>query len=224
VGDRTILYPGVYVGRNARVGCDCVLYPNVVVREGCRIGDRVILQPCAVVGSDGFGYAREGTRHFKIPQVGIVVLEDDVEVGAGTTIDRAALGETRVGRGTKIDNLVQLGHNVAVGEDCLIIAQVGVAGSSRLGNRVVMAGQSAVVGHVTLGDGVIVGAKAGVPGDLPPGAVVSGAPAFDHREWMKASTVFRKLPELRRKVLELERRLARLDREQAEPSEEKGNP
>ncbi|MHB8766240.1 MAG: UDP-3-O-(3-hydroxymyristoyl)glucosamine N-acyltransferase, partial [Deferrisomatales bacterium] len=168
VGANTVLYPGVYVGCGARIGRDCVLHANAVVREGCVLGDRVILQPGAVVGSDGFGYARDGARQVKIPQVGIVVLEDDVEVGAGSTIDRAALGETRIGRGTKIDNLVQVGHNVRVGEDCLLVAQVGVSGSTRIGDRVVLAGQVGVVGHITVGDGSVVGAQSGVGSDLPP--------------------------------------------------------
>jgi UDP-3-O-[3-hydroxymyristoyl] glucosamine N-acyltransferase len=211
VGDRTVLYPGVYVGRGARVGRDCVLYPNAVVREGCVLGDRVILQPGAVVGSDGFGYARDGARQVKIPQIGVVVLEDDVEVGAGTTIDRAALGETRIGRGTKIDNLVQIAHNVVVGEDCLIVAQTGVAGSARLGNRVILAAQAGVAGHLSIGDGAIVGGQSGVPSDVAAGAVVSGTPAFDHREWLKAQAIVRRLPELRARMRELERRLGEVE-------------
>ncbi len=211
VGAGTVLYPGVYLGRGARVGRDCLLHANAVVRERCVLGDRVILQPGAVVGSDGFGYARDGARQVKIPQVGIVVLEDDVEVGAGTTIDRAALGETRIGRGTKIDNLVQVGHNVRVGEDCLLVAQAGVAGSTRLGNRVVLAGQVGVAGHIGIGDGAMVGAQSGVASDLPPGAAVSGSPAFDHREWLKAQPVLRRLPELRRQVQELERKVRELE-------------
>ncbi len=219
VGEGTVLHPGVYVGAGARLGRDCLLHPNAVVREGCVLGDRVILQPGAVVGSDGFGYARDGARQVKIPQVGIVVLEDDVEVGAGTTIDRAALGETRIGRGTKIDNLVQIGHNVRVGEDCLLVAQVGVSGSTRVGNRVVLAGQVGVVGHVQIGDGAIVGAQSGVPGDLPPGAVVSGSPAFDHPEWLKAQAVVRRLPKLRQAVQKLEQRVREL--EAARAAEEK---
>lgn len=211
VGRGTVIYPGAYVGLGASVGADCVLYPNAVVRERCALGDRVILQPGAVVGSDGYGYARDGARQVKIPQVGIVVLEDDVEVGAGSTIDRAALGETRIGRGTKIDNLVQIGHNVTVGEDCLLVAQVGVSGSTRLGNRVVLAGQVGVVGHIAIGDGAMVGAQSGVGADLPAGAAVSGSPAFSHKEWLKAQAVVRRLPELRARVMELEKRLRELE-------------
>lgn len=211
VGDGTVLYPGVYVGRGARVGRDCVLYPNAVVREGCVLGDRVILQPNSVVGSDGFGYAREGAKQVKIPQVGIAVLEDDVELGACTTVDRAALGETRIRRGTKIDNLVQVAHNVTIGEDCVLVAQAGVAGSTRLGNRVIVAGQVAVAGHLTVGDGVMVGGQSGVAADVAAGAVVSGTPAFPHKEWVRASLTFRKLPEMRHKIQDLERRLAALE-------------
>jgi UDP-3-O-[3-hydroxymyristoyl] glucosamine N-acyltransferase len=211
IGPGTVLYPGVFVGRGARVGSSCVLHANAVLREGCRIGDRVVLQPGCVVGSDGFGYARDGSRQVKIPQIGVVVLEDDVEVGAGTTIDRAALGETRIGRGTKIDNLVQVAHNVVVGSDCLIVAQAGISGSTRLGDRVILAGQVGVVGHLTIGDGAVVGAQSGVGSDVPPGAVLSGSPAFDHRSWLKAQGAFPKLPELRTRIRELERRLSRLE-------------
>ncbi len=208
VGNGTVLYPGVYLGPDAKVGRDCVLHANAVVRERCVLGDRVILQPGAVVGSDGFGYARDGSRHVKIPQVGMAVLEDDVEVGAGTTIDRAALGETRVGRGTKIDNLVMIAHNVQVGEACLLVSQVGVSGSTRIGNGVVLAGQVGLVGHITIGDGAVVGAQSGVPGDVPPRATISGSPAFDHREWLKAQAVFRRLPELRDAIRDLGKRLS----------------
>lgn len=211
VGAGTVLYPGVFVGREALIGENCVLHAGAVVREGCILGNRVTLQPGAVVGSDGFGYAREGSRHVKIPQVGIAVLEDDVEVGACTTIDRAALGETRIGRGTKIDNLVQVAHNVEIGEDCLLVAQVGVSGSTRVGNRVVLAGQVGVVGHVTIGEGAMVGAQSGVPSDVPPGAILSGSPAFDHKEWLRAQAALRKLPDLRHKIQELERRVQELE-------------
>ncbi|WP_025324357.1 UDP-3-O-(3-hydroxymyristoyl)glucosamine N-acyltransferase [Deferrisoma camini] len=211
VGAGTVLYPGVYVGRGARVGRGCVLHANAVVREECVLGDRVVLQPGAVVGSDGYGYARDGHRHVPIPQVGRVVLEDDVEVGANTTIDRAALGETRIGRGTKIDNLVQIGHNVTVGEDCLIVAQVGVSGSTRIGHRVVLAGQVGVAGHLRVGDGAMVGAQSGIGSDVPAGAVVSGSPAIPHGEWLRAQAVVKRLPDLRREMKAMERRLAELE-------------
>jgi UDP-3-O-[3-hydroxymyristoyl] glucosamine N-acyltransferase len=181
------------------------------------LGDRVVLQPGVVVGSDGYGYARDGFRHVKIPQIGIAVIEDDVEIGAGTTIDRAALGETRVGRGTKIDNLVQIGHNVAVGEDCLVVAQVGVSGSTRIGNRVVLAGQVGVVGHLKIGDGAVVAARAGLHSDLAAGAVVSGSPATDHGQWLKIQAVVTRLPQLRRKIQQLERRLNEFESQARDP-------
>jgi UDP-3-O-[3-hydroxymyristoyl] glucosamine N-acyltransferase len=211
VGARSVIYPGVYLGRDVRVGADCVLHANAVVREGCVLGDRVILQPGAVIGSDGFGYARDGARQVRFPQVGIVVLEDEVEVGACTTVDRAALGETRIGRGTKIDNQVQIAHNVRVGQDCTLVSQVGISGSSTLGDRVILAGQVGVVGHVTLGDGVIVGAQSGVPGDLPAGAIFSGSPVIPHLEFLKMVSVQRRLPEMRSRLRELEKRMAELE-------------
>ncbi|MDF1555516.1 MAG: UDP-3-O-(3-hydroxymyristoyl)glucosamine N-acyltransferase [Deferrisomatales bacterium] len=211
VGAGTVIYPGVYLGRGVQVGEQCVLYPNAVVREDCVLGNRVVLQPGAVIGSDGFGYARDGARQVRFPQVGIVVLEDDVEVGACTTVDRAALGETRIGRGTKIDNQVQIAHNVRVGQDCTLVSQVGISGSSTLGDRVILAGQVGVVGHLTLGDGVIVGAQSGVPGDLPAGTMVSGSPAMPHQDWLKVQGVLRRLPELRSKLREMEKRLTELE-------------
>jgi len=211
VGDGTVLYPGVFIGRNAGVGRDCVLYPNSVVREECILGDRVIVQPNAVIGSDGFGYARNGAKHVKIPQIGNVVVEDDVEIGAGTTVDRAALGETRIGRGTKIDNMVQIGHNVKVGNNCILVAQVGISGSTKLGDSVILAGQAGVAGHLEVGDGAAVGAKAGVLSDLPPGAQVLGAPAYDRGEFFRAQAVIRKLPELNKKLRSLEKKIKALE-------------
>jgi UDP-3-O-[3-hydroxymyristoyl] glucosamine N-acyltransferase len=220
VGARTILHPGAHLGEGARVGEDCIVYPNVTVRERCLIGNRVILQPGAVIGSDGFGFAFDpegegkGPRHFKVPQAGIVRIEDDVEVGACTTIDRATMGETVIGRGTKIDNLVQIAHNVEVGPLCLLVSQAGVAGSSRLGAGVVLAGQVGVIGHITIGDGAIVGAQSGIGRDLQPGERVSGSPAFDHRDWLKSVGSFAKLPDLIREVRQLRRRLDELEKGQ----------
>jgi UDP-3-O-[3-hydroxymyristoyl] glucosamine N-acyltransferase len=169
-----------------------------------------------VIGADGFGFARdEQRRYHKIPQRGIVVLEDDVEIGALCAIDRAALDETRIGRGTKIDNLVQVGHSVVIGHDCVLAGQVGIAGSTRVGNRVTLAGQVGVVGHITIEDDVIVTAQSGIPGRVEAGTVVSGSPAFDNRDWLKATAVFSRLPELQKRVRELERRLEALGK--AEP-------
>src|SRR6185503_9511370 len=169
---------------DVEVGAGCVIHSGVQVREGCRLGDRVIVQNGAVIGADGFGFARDAEgRYQKIPQVGIVVLEDDVEIGALVAIDRAALRETRIGRGCKIDNLVQIGHSVTIGADTVLAGQVGIAGSTRLGRRVTLAGQVGVAGHLTLGDGVIASAQTGIPHSVPDGAFVSGYPAIANRDW-----------------------------------------
>ncbi|MBI5827907.1 MAG: UDP-3-O-(3-hydroxymyristoyl)glucosamine N-acyltransferase [Deltaproteobacteria bacterium] len=214
IGDRTTLYPGVYIGRGARVGDDTVLHSGVRVREGCQIGSRVIIHCNSVVGSDGFGYARAGSRYEKIPQRGIVRIEDDVEVGACVTIDRATIGSTVIGRGTKIDNLVQIAHNVKVGTDSVIVAQAGIAGSTRIGNRVQVAGQAGIAGHIEIGDDSSLGAKAGATNDIPPRSVYSGFPAIPHKEWLRASVVYGKLPELKKKLEELEKRLSKLEKPQ----------
>jgi len=190
------------------IGEDCLIHSAAQVREGCRLGDRVVVQNGAVIGGDGFGFARRSDGVYeKIPQVGIVVIEDDVEIGALVAIDRASMGETRVGRGTKIDNLVQVGHSVRIGADTVIAGQVGIAGSTRIGSKVTLAGQVGVAGHLTVGDGVIATAQTGIPASVEPGAIVSGYPAIDNRTWLKASAIFSKLPELQRRVRELERRL-----------------
>jgi UDP-3-O-[3-hydroxymyristoyl] glucosamine N-acyltransferase len=208
VGPRTVLHAHVVVSEGAEIGEDCLLYPGVHVRERCRLGDRVTVQNGTVIGADGFGFARDGDgRYHKFPQVGTVVIEDDVEIGALSAVDRAALGETRIGRGSKLDNLVQVGHSVTVGEDSVLAGQVGIAGSSRLGRRVTLAGQVGVAGHLTIGDGATATAQTGIPSSVDPGAVVSGYPAIDNRAWLRSSAVFAKLPDLQKRVRELERRL-----------------
>jgi len=217
VGARTVLYPGVFVGADARVGDDCILYPNTVVREGCLVGHRCILQPGCVVGSDGFGFAFDmegeggsGPRHYKLPQAGIAVIEDDVELGANTCVDRATLGRTVVGRGSKLDNLVQVAHNVRLGPLCLLAGQVGIAGSTRIGMGAIFGGQSGAIGHLDIGDGVRVGAQSGVLGDMPAGETCTGYPAVPQAEWLRAVTAVRRLPELLKRVRELEKEIARL--------------
>jgi UDP-3-O-[3-hydroxymyristoyl] glucosamine N-acyltransferase len=211
VGARTALHPHVVLYEGVEVGEDCVLHSGVQVRERCRLGSRVVVQNGAVIGADGFGFARDGEgRYHKFPQVGIVVIEDDVEIGALTAVDRAALGETRIGRGSKLDNLVQVGHSVTIGEDTVLAGQVGIAGSTRVGSRVTLAGQVGVAGHLAIGDGVVATAQTGIPGSVEAGSVVSGYPAIDNRSWLKASAVFARLPELQRRVRELERRVASL--------------
>jgi UDP-3-O-[3-hydroxymyristoyl] glucosamine N-acyltransferase len=211
IGDRTVIFPNVTIGRDARIGSDCVIHSNVSIRERVIIGDRVILQNGVVVGGDGYGFVRrsDGT-HEKIPQTAPVVIEDDVELGANTTIDRPAVGETRIKAGTKIDNLVQIAHGVTVGRNVLMAAQVGVAGSTDVGDDVVFGGQVGVPGHVTIGRGAIAVAKAGITNSIEPGVMVGGYPALEIHEWRKSSVLVRRLPELKRRIEELEARIAAL--------------
>jgi UDP-3-O-[3-hydroxymyristoyl] glucosamine N-acyltransferase len=211
LGARTVVHPHVVLYDGVEVGEDCVLHSGVQVRERCRLGNRVVVQNGAVVGSDGFGFARDDEgRYHKFPQVGTVVVEDDVEIGALTAIDRAALGETRIGRGAKLDNLVQIGHSVTIGENTVLAGQVGIAGSTRVGSGVTLAGQVGVAGHLTIGDGAIATAQSGIPGDVEKGAVVSGTPAIENRAWLKSSAVFARLPELQKRLRELERKVESL--------------
>jgi len=205
LGARTCVGVGGYIGEAAELGEDCYLYPHAYVGRRCVLGDRVVLQPAAVIGSDGFGYAFVDGRYRRIPQIGIVVIGDDVEIGANACIDRATLGVTRIGRGTKIDNLVQVAHNVAIAEDSALAAQSGVAGSTRIGKHVRLGGQAGLAGHIRVGDGVQVGAQAGVIGDVPPGVTVSGYPARPHHEAMRAEAALRRLPDLARRVRALEK-------------------
>lgn len=211
VGADTILEAHVAVGAGVCIGQGCRIFPQVTLRDGVVLGDRVTVHCGTVIGADGFGYARDGHRYVKIPQVGRVVIEDDVEIGANVTIDRATLGETRIGRGTKIDNLVQIGHNVRVGADTVIVAQVGISGSARIGSRVTLAGQVGVVDHVEIGDDVIVGAQAGVTKDIPPGSVVLGSPAIPHADFKRRVATVARLPEMRKVLRALEERLAALE-------------
>lgn len=212
VGARTILHPHVTIGPDASVGDDCEIHAHASIREGVRLGHRVVVQDAAVIGSDGYGFARrpDGT-HRKIPQVGRVVIDDDVEIGAGSTIDRPAIGETRIGAGTKIDNLVQVAHGVHIGRNVLLAAQVGIAGSTVLDDAVMMAGQSGAAGHLHLGAGATVLAKSAVTKDVGAGEQVAGIPAGDAAEWREASVVLRRLPELRRTIAALDARLAALE-------------
>lgn len=214
IGAGTIVHPHVVIGPGTSVGAGCVLHAHVSIRERCRLGDRVIVQNGAVIGSDGYGFAtRKDGSHVKIPQLAPVVVEDDVEIGANTTIDRPAVGETRIGAGTKIDNLVQVGHGVVLGRNVLLAAQVGIAGSTRVGDGVVLGGQVGVGGHLTIGDGAKAVGQSGITNSVEPGAFVSGYPAIGNLEWRKASAVFRTLPEMRRRLKALERRLAALEQQ-----------
>lgn len=211
IGARTTLVAQVYVGEDTLVGPDCLFYPQVVVRERVTIGARVILHPGAVLGADGFGFAPEGGGYHKIPQIGTVVIEDDVEIGANTTIDRAALGETRVGRGCKIDNLVMIAHNVRIGPDTVVAAQTGFAGSTQVGRHVVVGGQVGTNGHITVGDNAVLAAQSGILRDVEPGGVVWGTPARPHAETLRLLAEYGKLTEVRKKVEKLEGRLKALE-------------
>ncbi len=208
---RAVLYPGVFIGRNAVIGEGSILYPNVTVYRRCLIGKRVVLHAGVVVGSDGFGFAVPGQENQKIPQVGYVQIDDDVEIGANTTIDRGTLGRTWIQRGVKIDNLVQIAHNVVIGERSVIVAQVGISGSTKLGRGVIIGGQAGLVGHIQLGDHVMVAARAGVHKDIPPNQIVAGAPHKPHREWLKLEATLSKLPEMRETLAALQRRIAALE-------------
>lgn len=209
LGDGTVLMPQVFVGANVRVGAGCLFYPGVIVREECVIGARVILHPGCVIGGDGFGFLtdKKTGRHTKIPQIGNVVIEDGVEVGSNTTIDRGAVGSTLVKNGAQIDNLVQLGHNVRVGRDAVLVSQTGVAGSTVVGNNAVLAGQAGIAGHLKIGDGAVITAQTGVMSDVAPKAILFGSPGRPHREAFKLQALYGRLPELFDKVKELEKKL-----------------
>jgi len=212
IAEGVCIHPNVTIYESVTIGKDSVIHAGVAIRERTIIGQRVVIHNNAVIGCDGFGYAKDEEKHWlKIPQAGRVVLEDDVEVGAGTTIDRASVGESRIGRGSKLDNLVQIGHSCTVGEDSLLCAQVGLAGSSHIGSRVILAGQAGVAGHLTIGDDAVLTAKSATSHDIPPGKVISGIPAFDNRDWLRSTAAFRRLGEMQRTVRELERRLKKLE-------------
>ncbi len=220
IGAGVVLYPGVFVGKDAVIGDASILYPGVTVYRRCLIGKRVILHAGVVVGSDGFGFAAPGTRNIKIPQVGIVQIDDDVEVGANTTIDRATLGKTWIQRGVKIDNLVQIAHNVVIGEYSVIVSQVGISGSTKLGKGVILGGQAGLVGHITIGDHVMVGAQSGINDDVPANTAVSGSPFLPHRDWLRAMSCVARLPDMRKTLTALERRVQGLETESKQRNKE----
>ncbi len=208
IGDEVRIYPNVTIYDDATIGRGSVIHSGVAIRERTVVGERVVIHNNAVIGCDGFGYAKDEEKHWlKIPQTGRVVIEDDVEIGAATTIDRASVGESRIGRGSKLDNLVQIGHSCTIGEDTLLCAQVGLAGSSHIGNRVILAGQAGVAGHLTIGDDVVLTAKSATSHDIPAGKVISGIPAFDNKDWLRSTAAFRRLGEMQRTLRDLERRV-----------------
>ena len=219
IGDRSVLHANVYIGDDTTLGSDCEMLPNVVLRERITVGHRVIIHAGSVIGSDGFGYRWDGTRHVKVPQIGVVVIEDDVEIGSCACIDRAKFAETRIGRGTKIDNLVQIAHNVRIGPHCVIVGQAGMAGSVTLGAGVVLGGQSAVRDHISLGDGAMLAACSGLMEDIDPRQVMSGVPALPHRQSLREQAALRRLPDLVVQVRKLQEQVERLQAATAKPSE-----
>jgi len=212
IGDRSIIYAGSYVGYRAKIGCDCLIYPNVAIREKVEIGNRVIVHSGTVIGSDGFGFATVDGEHHKIPQIGSVLIEDDVEIGANVTIDRARFGKTVIGHGTKIDNLVQIAHNVIVGEDSIIIAQAGISGSTVIGKHVTIAGQAGLVGHITIGDNAVLAAQAGVTKPVPANTCVSGYPARRHDEAKRLNAFVTRLPQIVDELKKLEEKVDQLEK------------
>ncbi|MFH1479510.1 MAG: UDP-3-O-(3-hydroxymyristoyl)glucosamine N-acyltransferase [Candidatus Omnitrophota bacterium] len=210
IKDNTILYAGVYIGHHTKIGKDCVVYPYVIIRERIEIGDRVIIHGGTVIGSDGFGFSTVKGVHQRIPQIGNVIIEDDVEIGANVTIDRARFDKTLIKKGTKIDNLVQIAHNVVIGENSIIVAQSGISGSATVGNNVTLAGQSGIIGHVTVGDNVVIAGKSGVTKSIPSNSCVSGFPAKPHTTAKRINACVQNLPELYKKIRTLEEEIQKL--------------
>jgi UDP-3-O-[3-hydroxymyristoyl] glucosamine N-acyltransferase len=213
IGQRTTLYPGVFVGTGTSLGSDCVLWPNVVVREQVTIGDRVIIHANSTIGADGFSYLQRDDRHVRVPQIGTVVIEDDVEIGANTTIDRSRSGATRIRRGAKIDNLVMVAHNCDIGEGSLLAAHTGIAGSTVLGKYVACGGQAGIIDHINVGDGAQLGAKSAVFNDIPAGTLVRGSPAREMWRFAREQVALKKLPDLLKTIKRLEQRVRELEKE-----------
>lgn len=211
LGDEVTLFPGVFVGDGVHIGEGTVIYPNVTIMQGCLIGKEVIIHAGTVIGSDGFGFVRDGNANVKIPQTGIVQIDDNVEIGANCAVDRAALGKTWIKSGVKTDNLVQIGHNVVIGEDTVVVAQTGISGSVHIGRQVVIGGQVGIRDHLTIGDRAMIGSQSGLTKSVPAGEVVSGTPAMPHRLWLKATRVVERLPELRERLQRLEKKLGELE-------------
>jgi len=210
IGDGCIIYPGVHIGKGAQIGNDCIIYPNVVIYDGCRIGNRVIINANSAIGEDGFGYASHKGVHHKIPQIGIVIIEDDVEIGACCGVERGTLGDTVIGQGSKLGDLVAIGHGARVGAHCLLVAQVGIAGSTTLGHHCMVGGQVGIVGHVNIGNNVTIAAQAGVINSIPDNQVVLGAPAIEANQGKRAYSMIQYLPEMRQSIRELQSRIERL--------------
>ena len=212
IGDNVIMFPGVFIGDRVKIGNGTVIYPNVTILHDCQIGKNVIINAGTVIGSDGFGFVRDGSVSVKIPQIGMVQIDDDVEIGANSCIDRAASGKTWIKRGVKTDNFVHVAHNVIIGEDTIVVAQVAISGSVHIGRQVIIGGQVAISDHVEIGDRVMIGSQSGVPKSIPSGEVVSGTPAMPHRLWLKTSGIIRRLPEFNEHLRHLEKRVAELEK------------
>ena len=212
IADKVVLYPGVYVGDDCQIGKDTIIHPNTVIYKGTKIGERVTIHSNVVLGCNGYGYAPDGSKYYKIPQVGITVIEDDVDIGANTTINRAVLGETRIKRGTKIDSLVIIAHNVEIGEDTLVTSQVGIAGTVKIGNHVILGGGAGVAGHIEVGDDVTVGGWSGVIKDLPPGGTYLGTPAIEIARMRRCYIAIQKLPEMRETIKNLQKKVEQLEK------------
>ena len=212
IGDGVIMFPGVFIGDRVKVGNGTIIYPNVTILHDCQIGKNVIINAGTVIGSDGFGFVRDGAVSVKIPQIGMVQIDDDVEIGANSCIDRAASGKTWVKRGVKTDNFVHVAHNVIIGEDTIVVAQAAISGSVHIGRQVIIGGQVAISDHVEIGDRVMIGSQSGVPKSIPSGEVVSGTPAMPHRLWLKTSGIIRRLPQFSEHLRDLEKRVAELEK------------
>lgn len=211
IGAGSVIYPYVFIGDNVTIGVNAAIYPGAVIMENTVMGDNAVIRAHAVIGGEGFGFATKDGKHTRIPQIGNVTIGDDVEIGACTTIDNGTLGSTKVGRGTKIDNLVHLGHNVEIGEDCFVIAQTGIAGSTKVGNHVTFAGQTGCTGHITIGDNVTFAGKSGIVGNVASNTINAGFPARPHIEWSRTQVYIKKLPDLAKTVKALEKRIAELE-------------
>jgi UDP-3-O-[3-hydroxymyristoyl] glucosamine N-acyltransferase len=211
VGDEVILFPGVYIGERVRIGARCIIYPNVTILHDCLVGNDVIIHAGTVIGSDGFGFVQDGSTSVKIPQLGIVQIDDAVEIGANNCVDRAALGRTWIQRGVKTDNLVQVAHNVIIGENTIVVAQVGISGSARVGRQVIIGGQVGISDHVEIGDGAMIGSQSGVAKSIPPGELVSGSPTMPHRLWLRTSGLITRLPRMNERLRHLEKKIKDLE-------------
>jgi UDP-3-O-[3-hydroxymyristoyl] glucosamine N-acyltransferase len=216
IGDDVVLFPGVFIGDRVRIGNGTVIYPNVTILQDSQIGNNVIIHAGTVIGSDGFGFVRDGVVSLKIPQIGTVQIEDDVEIGANNCIDRAAFGKTWIKRGVKTDNLVHVAHNVVIGEDTIVVAQAGISGTVHIGSQVIIGGQVGISDHVEIGDRVMIGSQSGVPKSIPSGQVVSGTPAMPHRLWLKTSGIIKRLPQFNEHLRHLEKRVSELEKKSGE--------